>query len=102
MTDRLARLLADMAAQGVSFTVRGGQIQIQGMDREAWLDDWLERNHSELLALLGCPDGHEATRTPLPLPEDARPTCNVLSAPSPRARPTRADLAARLASISLD
>ena len=82
MTDRLARLLADMAAQGVSFTVRGGQIQVTGMEREAWLDDWLERHQTELLALLGAPDGHQVTRTPLPLPEDARPAYNVLSAPA--------------------
>ena len=82
MTDRLARLLADMAAQGVSFTVRGGQIQVTGMEAPDWLPGWLERNHSELLALLGCPDGHQATRTPRALPEDARPAYNVLSAPA--------------------
>ena len=99
--NRLSRLLADLAGQGVSFTVSGGRVVIVGMDSEPWLDDWLERNHSELLALLGCPDGHEATRTPIPLPEDARPRYNDLSAPS-ATRPTRSELAARLASIKLD
>ena len=69
---RLARLLGDLADAGVTVTVRGGQIHIQGMDRERWLDDWLERNQTALLLLLGAPDGHQATRTPLPLPEDGR------------------------------
>ena len=62
MTERLARLLSDLAAQGVTFKADGGQIRVTGMDREAWLDDWLERNHSELLALLGNPRRVEAKR----------------------------------------
>ena len=106
MTDRLARLLADLAAQGVTFAVRGGQIRIHGLERDGWLDDWLERNHSDLLLLLGCPRRPQATRTPIPLPEDARPTYNVLSVgpdrPRPAAGSSRAELVERLRSFALD
>ena len=81
MTDqrRLAKLLGDLARQGVTFTVSGGRVVIVGTDREPWIDDWLERNHSELLLLLGAPDRHQEPRTPIPLPEDGRPRYNVLS-----------------------
>lgn len=54
--DRLARLLADLAVQGVSFRVQDGQIRITGLDRTGWIDDFIERNKADLLVLLGAPE----------------------------------------------
>ena len=66
MTDRLARLLTDLAAAGVSVRVEAGRVCITGMESDAWLTDWLQRNERDLLLLLRAPDRHQATRTPLP------------------------------------
>ena len=106
MTDRLARLLADLAAQGVSFTVQDGQIRVTGLESDAWLDDWLERHQHDLLALLGSPRRPESPPKPVTLWEDTRPRYNALShgpdRPRPAARSSRAELVERLRSFALD
>ena len=49
---RLRKLLAELAAHGVTIHREGRGFRVEGIGSPEWLPAWLEKNHAELDAIL--------------------------------------------------